>query len=171
MKRILLAGLVLLATNAGAAAAQTVFGPQLSWGDDSDLGIGARLELPLAGMMSTDPSSPASKLRLVGSFDWFFPDDGVGIDVDWWEINANLTYPIEAEGVRPYVGGGLNFAHVSVHFDDALLDDVSDTDVGLNLLGGLKFLLGTLDAFAEARFALGGADQFVLTSGILFGGH
>jgi hypothetical protein len=42
--------------------------------------------------------------------------------------------------------------------------------VGLNLLGGLKFALGSLSSYAEGRFELGGGEQLVLTFGVLVGG-
>ena len=172
MKRSLLMAIVMVAAASAPAAAQTVFGPQISWGDDSDLGIGARLETPLSQLMTaTDQESPLNDMWLIGSFDWFFPGDAMeGMDLTYWEINANLAYPFDVEGLRPYAGGGLNIAHAGVDFEDnTFFEDMSETEVGLNVLGGLKFLLGTLDAFAEARIELGGGEQFVLSGGFFLG--
>lgn len=161
MRRLVLT-LVLAAATAAPAAAQISFGPQGSWGDESDFGIGARLQVPLADVITTQPGSAANDLFLIGSFDWFFPDlDGV----DYWEINANAGYRLQLEELRPYVGAGLNFARIDI---DAI--DEGETEVGFNVLGGLSFLLGALDAFTEARFELGGGEQFVFTFGVLFGG-
>lgn len=87
------------------------------------------------------------------------------------EVNGNLAYPIEMEGLRPYVGGGLNIARVGVSFDDPAFPDDSQTEVGLNLLGGLDFLLGSVSSFVETRFERGGGEQFVLSAGVLFGGQ
>lgn len=171
MKRVVMVTAVLAFASAVPASGQAVFGPQLSWGEDSDLGLGARVEVPLANLVTADEGSAASRLRLIGSFDWFFPgDEPQGVDLTYWELNANLAYPIPADGLRPYAGGGLNIAHANVDVEDnAFFEDASDTEVGLNLLAGLQFLVGDLDAFAEARFELGGGEQFVLSAGILLG--
>jgi len=147
----------------GAADAQAqAFGVQGSWGDDTDFGIGARLELGLPNLFTTQ--GPFSRTYLIGSFDWFFPDFCDDIDdCSYWEINANLAIPITAQSIDPYVGTGLNIARVAA-FDE------SETEVGLNLLGGIRFNLGSLGAFTEGRFVLSGAEQFVLTFGVLVGG-
>lgn len=172
MKRSVLLAIAMVAATSAPAAAQAVFGPQISWGDDSDLGLGARFELPLSQLVTaTDAESPVNDMWIIGSFDYFFPGDEMdGMDLTYWEINANLAYPFEVEGIRPYAGGGLNIAHAGVDFEDnTFFPDASETEVGLNVLGGLKFLLGELDAFAEARIELGGGEQFVLSAGILLG--
>lgn len=168
MKRLVLT-LVLAGGLASPVSGQVVFGPQGSWGDESDFGIGARLQVPFAGLVTTEPGSALSTMFLIGSFDWFFPDDDdfPGVDVNWFEVNLNAAYPLVMEGLRPYVGAGLNYARVSVEVGG---ETDSDSDVGLNVLGGLNFLLGGLTAFTEGRFELGGGEQFVLTFGVLFGG-
>ncbi|HEX6135196.1 MAG TPA: hypothetical protein VFZ24_14605 [Longimicrobiales bacterium] len=147
----------------GTADAQAqAFGVQGNWSDDFDLGIGARLELGLPNLFTTE--GPFSNTYLIGSFDWFFPDDDP-VEFDYWEINANLAIPITATTIDPYAGLGLNIGHISV---DAT--DTSDTEVGLNLLGGLRFNLGNVGAFTEGRFVIGDNDHFVLTFGVLVGG-
>ncbi|NIR46648.1 MAG: porin family protein [Gemmatimonadetes bacterium] len=131
-------------------SAQLDVGPQASWADDADFGIGGR------AMLGIPVDIP---LAAIGSFDYFFPDG----DVDYWEINANAVYKFRVPGgvVAPYAGAGLNVAHTSV-------GDLSETDVGLNLLGGATFDAGQLTPFAELRVELGGGEQFVLTGGLLF---
>lgn len=147
----------------GSAEAEAqAFGVQGNWGDDTDFGLGARLELGLPNLLTTQ--GPFSNTYLIGSFDWFFPDCN---ECTYWEINANLAVPITATSIDPYAGAGLNIAHISV---ETGVGDVSDTEVGLNLLGGIRFDLGTLGAFTEGRFELGGGEQFVLTFGVLVGG-
>lgn len=152
------AALVIGSADANAQA----FGIQGSWGDDTDLGIGARLELGLPNLLTSQ--GPLSNTFLIGSFDWFFPDFCDNIDdCSYYEFNANLAVPITASTIDPYAGAGLNIARMSVL-------DASDTEVGLNLLGGLRFNLGGASAFGEGRFVLGGSEQFVLTLGVLVGG-
>lgn len=158
--------LVGLAAVPAAAQAQQVkpfnIGVQGSYGSDSDFGVGVRYENSLNRLF---PSMP---LRFIGSFDWFFPDEGGfgGVDVTYFEINANVAYaiPMANSPLRPYAGGGLNYARASVEVGGT---DVSDSQVGLNLLGGIRFG-GKLSPFVEGRFELSGGEQFVISGGILF---
>jgi opacity protein-like surface antigen len=151
-------GFVLLA-GAGSVEAQGVrFAPQVSLGEDSDFGIGGRVNFD----MSSSFGSPG--FFIVPSFDYFFP----GGSVNYWELNGNLGWLIPGVrgNVRPYIGGGLNYAHVS--FDNCT-GDCSNSDVGVNLMGGLNFQTRTrIMPFIEAKFELGGGEQFVLTGGIYF---
>lgn len=156
---------VLVMAFASSAQAQR-FGAQLSWADDWDLGLGARLEFGLGSLLATE--GPLSRAYGIASFDYFFPDCVGAIDCNYWEVNLNGAIPLVATNIDPYVGGGLNIARLST--DAGAGGDFSDTDLGLNALAGLRFLLGTLSAFAEARIELGGGQQFVLTLGALFGG-
>lgn len=124
-------------------------GLQGSWSDDADFGVGVRAQVGLADFHEG--------LRGVASFDYFFPDDeGLG-DVSYWEINANLTYTLKG-ALAPYVGTGLNLARASVSV-------VDETDLGLNVLGGLRL---SDRLFAEAKVELGGGDMLVVTAGLLF---
>ncbi len=153
---LLVAALVAVAGVARDAQAQAFrWGPELSLATESDVGIGARLEFDIA-------SSP---LTVIGSFDYYFP----GGNVDYFEFNGNLIYNFRvasAPKITPYAGGGLNIAHVSVERTDG--SDISDTDPGLNLLGGVRFDAGSLTPFVEAKFTIEGGDQFVVTGGLLF---
>ena len=162
---------LLLIASPAAAQNPVSFGAQLSLADDTDFGIGARA---LIGTENIVGSS-----RFVPSFDWFFPDDGPGADFSYWEINLNGHYVLAVAPEAPvdfYVGGGLNIARVSVDYDPdeapfGLGDrnDFDDTDIGLNLLGGIDFGSGSsLGGFGELRIELGGGEQFVLTGGIVF---
>lgn len=46
--------------------------------------------------------------------------------------------------------------------------DGEDTEIGLNLPVGDKFVLASLTPFAELRVEAGGGEQVVLTGGLLF---
>ena len=163
--RVVLGSVVAVAISAGSAEAQR-FGVQGSWADDADFGIGARVELGLPNLLTSE--GPLANTFLIGSFDYFFPDVDA---LDYWEINANLAVPLVASGIDPYVGAGLNVAHASVS-TEFLGEEIegSDTEIGLNLLGGLRIPIGGLATFVEGRFELGGGEQFVLTFGALLGG-
>lgn len=152
-----------------AAQVEPRLGLGVSFADDFDLGIGVRTEFNLKKWLEDD--SFASRLIATGSFDYFFPDCE---DCRYFEVNANLLHPFQltASRLEPYAGAGLNVARFSVPdivLDDGLAGGGSDTEVGLNILGGFYFPFGKLNAFAEGRLELNGGEQFVLSFGVLFG--
>jgi len=155
--------LAVIGLHAQEAQAQVRFGAQASFGDDVDFGLGARAVFSLKQFNE--------RLEGIASFDWFFPDSGVGVDWTYFEINGNVVYSIplsSSSSLRPYAGGGLNIARSSIDFDTPLLSSASDTEIGLNVLGGTKFGSGRLTPFAELRIELGGGEQFVISGGFLF---
>ena len=159
MRKTLVAAAVMLCLMGVETASAQGFrwGPEVSLGTDTDLGLGARAEFDFSG----------SALTIIASFDYYFPDG----PANYWEINGNLIYNFSipsAPTVTPYAGGGLNIAHVSWDGDNGLFDDRSDTDPGLNLLGGARFDAGTIMPFVELKFEIEGGEQFVVTGGILF---
>jgi hypothetical protein len=159
---LMVAGLAALA--AAPAAAQVRFGANLSWGDDTDLGLGARLNFGLGDMSRNQP------VEGLVTFDYFFPDAPAGTDVSYWSISGNAIYRFttRSASVFPYAGGGLLIARGSVGFSPGLSG--SDTDIGLSLVGGLRFrTAGTLLPFVEGRFELADGSQFVLSGGVYFG--
>ena len=141
---------------------QVGLGAQLSWADDTQFGVGARAVVDLARV--------TNGLEAIGSFDYFFPDQPLGADINYWEINANLAYVFQGvPGLAPYLGGGLNFAHASVSVDALGIPiGASNTELGLNLLGGARLNLGPVTPFGELRIELGGGEQFVIAGGVLF---
>lgn len=152
------ASVVILSSSAQAQA----IGIQGVWGEDTDLGLGARLEWGLNNVFTTQGAF--SRTFLITEFNYYFPDFCEDVDdCSFWEINGNIAVPITAQTIDPYAGLGLNIARVSVLGE-------SDSEVGLNLLGGLRFNLGRLGAYTEGRFVLSGAEQFSLTFGLLVGG-
>lgn len=156
------AGVVAQAASAQTGSTRPVrFGVQVDWGTDNvDLGIGARIVYPALGTAVN-----VKGLEGVLSFDYFFP----GNSLTYWELNPGVTYNLTIQGMRgfqPYVGGGLNIAHASV--DLGALGSASDTKAGLNLLGGGRFAIGSLSAYAEGRVEISGGERFVATFGILF---
>jgi hypothetical protein len=151
---VLAAAMTCLAGTSTASAQGFRWGPELSLATDTDFGLGARVEFDFNN----------SPLTVIGSFDYYFPDGSV----DYWEINGNLIYNFDissAPTVTPYAGGGLNIAHWSIDTDSG---SRSETDPGLNLLGGARFDAGALMPFVEMKFTIEGGDQFVVTGGLLF---
>jgi hypothetical protein len=162
--RNLLVAVALVVVGASTAEAQR-FGAHAIWADDFDIGVGGRVEIDLPGKLSKQ--APLSRAFFIGDFNYYL-DPCDGADCTVFEINPGIAVPLNATSLKPYVGAGLNIAHSSV--DLGSFGKASNTDMGLNLLGGLKLNLSGLDAFTEARLALGGSEQFSIAFGILFGG-
>jgi len=146
--RTLLGAAALLAITPLAARAQVLLGPTLAWHDDADIGIGATVGFELPDV--------ATGVGFLGDFIIFFPDG-----FDYFELNGNVTYdfPLAESTVLPFALAGLNIAHSSV---DTAFGDVSDTDVGLNIGGGIAFDAGSFRPKAGGRFRLGDGTAFVL---------
>ncbi|MGD8866930.1 MAG: hypothetical protein PVI01_04860 [Gemmatimonadales bacterium] len=171
MRKILATAALVIVMLPATLNAQVNLGGQLSVAEDFDLGLGARATFGLP--------TPAP-LEIITTADYFFPSGFAGMDINYWEINANLVYlfSIPSSIVAPYAGGGLNFAHISMSADFSQLGldlpgdfptvEGSNTEVGLNLMGGAKFNLGSLTPFGEFRIELNGGEQFVFSGGLLF---
>ena len=131
-------------------------GAQLSFGNDSQLGIGPRVLTPL--------TSIHPKLRAVYSFDYFFPDSGrdPARDLDYWEIAGSVVRDIPVRKLKSYLGVGAVIARSSE--SENIARTRSRTTLGLNLVGGLKFPEHEYTPFVEAR---AGGRQFVLAGGVL----
>lgn len=155
---------------AGDLQGQVAFGAQGNWGSEADFGVGGRVLIDLG--------QAVPGLDIAGDFNYFFPDEETDqADLTWWEINGNAQYafPIEESSVRPYLAAGLNVTRIEVDVDggqDGPGFDFSgdNTEVGLNLGGGIKFPAGSVTPYIEGRAVVSDADQVVVTGGILFGG-
>jgi len=137
----------------------TEAGPFLAYSDDAEaFGIGGYIMIPIPAL---NPN-----IALAPDFTWFFPDG----DVTLFEINGDLVYmfPVsESSPVIPWALGGLNIARFSV--DVPGFGNVSDTQVGINLGGGVNFrVTGSISPFAGAKIELEGGESFVLFGGIGF---
>jgi hypothetical protein len=154
-------GLVVLA--AQPAAGQVRFGIGASWGSDTELGLSGRLLLPLGWQIEERPVTGQLSL------DWYL-DPCDAVDCSAIEITPAVHVPLTIEGLRPHAGAGLSIMYTS-RSSETLIVDSSDTDVGIALLGGLTFPLGSMTGQGEGRLTLGGNEQLVLSFSILFGSH
>lgn len=98
------------------------------------------------------------------------------------QFDANVLYPfgIDNSVFTPYVGAGLGVTRVSTDTDLGLFQiEDSQTDLGLNIIGGAAFGFGAIRPFAQARITLGehlayinedgeGGAGYALQAGILF---
>lgn len=157
MKTLVLALCVAVAVAPRVSEAQARFGMQVSVADDMDVGLGARLRSDGRWLF---PNSPVSTIV---ALDVFFP----GGDVTYFELNGNMAYNFTPRGssVRPYAGGGLHLARI----DRGSYSGSSDTELGLNILGGLAFPgAGRTLPFVELKLGIGGGEQFILAGGFHF---
>ncbi len=158
-----MAALVALPSHAWS---QIQAGPFLAFHDDADLGIGGFVGIPLPDIHEN--------ISFVGDFGIFFPGDGgyEGVNTDYWEANANLIYrfALEDYSFTPWALGGLNIAHgsVGINLGDLGSGSASDTEIGVNIGGGVTFGAGALQPFAGAKLELGGGEGAVIFGGLVF---
>lgn len=110
-------------------------------------------------------------IRGEATFDYFLPDDygfgGQGYSYNYWQINANALMDIKAVQ-NLYVGTGLNYSKASVDYDGVGCDFCSNSDIGLNVIGGYKLGSGKAAPFVQGRLELGGGSNLVVTGGFRF---
>lgn len=159
MRRLIVVAMALVAgaVVASPADAQVKFGTVLNWGDDADFGLGAKLNFGVGNI--TDRADIEGQV----AFDYYFPDG-----FDYWTLTGSGIYSLTPSGsVAPHVGAGLGLGRTSVSVGTF---SGSDTQLFLNLLGGLRFkAMGNVVPFTEARLQIGDGSQFVLSGGVFFG--
>jgi hypothetical protein len=147
--------LVGLLTVPGTAQAQavSVVGGLLAYHTDLEaVGVGAYLSLPLA---SIHPN-----LSIKPDFTFYFPDGG-----DYWELNGDAVWRFDLAdnpSLIPFALGGISIAHVSPDGGG------SDTDVGLNLGGGIIFPMASVRPAIGAKFEIQNDTGFVIFGGLGF---
>jgi hypothetical protein len=149
------AAVVVFSLVAMPAQSQIYLGPEVGWNDDFDLGVGAGIEFDLPQLYEG--------ITFMGDFMYYFPgDDSDGRDINYWEINANLSYdlPLEDVPVVPFGLAGLNIGRQSLDLGDDLT--ANDTELALNLGAGVKFNLDRFRPRIAARFAIGGYETFTV---------
>ncbi|HEX9655162.1 MAG TPA: outer membrane beta-barrel protein [bacterium] len=140
-------------------------GGRLSYVDveDVDGGIGFGAHANLGEIIQN--------LVLYPSFEYFGKTDdsqGIDIDISFISINADARYYIPTQGtIDPFVGGGL-----AIHFskaDAGAFGDTSETDFGLDLLGGIDVPVSdNLVATAKLKYVISDSKALKITGGITF---
>jgi len=168
MKKFMLFALAMLL--AVSASAQFKVGGGLTIGtkaggydDDGDEKIG--IGLNLRGDYAFDESWSLSP-----GFTFFFPSGPEGVDVTYWQLNADAHYNFHAEGdIGIYALGGLNYSYVKVesNFDGGEFGSFSfsadDSEIGLNL--GIGALMDQF--YGELKYDTA-FEQIALSAGIMF---
>jgi hypothetical protein len=157
-----LAALGLLVLTFGTARANPVtiaIGPRLSLntdGNDAALGAEARF-----GVLQL---APKLRLDIRPSFDWIF----VGHGLTFWALSGDALFALDVgtPTVEPYGIVGIGIFHSS--YDIPFGGGGSDTNVGLNLGGGARFLMtGKIQPFVEIRASIHNGSYVLLTGGVL----
>lgn len=147
----LLALAAALCAPSGHAQTQIELGPRVGFevSDIEELFVGADARISTASL----------PVQINPTFDYYFVDG----DVTFIQLTGNALYAfdIDNQAFTPYAGGGVSYIRASV-------SGFSNSDVGLNLLGGAKFGVSNLQLFAQGEFVLGDADPAKLTAGVLF---
>ena len=119
------------------------------------------------------------KIDIVPGLTYFLPHkvnytNGYTRDT-WWEISLDGHYiPIENTHFQAYGLMGLNFTSVEEKSDTTFLgqrfkDRKTSLELGLNIGGGIQFnMTEKIKPFAQAKYTMGEASQFVFSVGILF---
>jgi hypothetical protein len=157
MKKLLYAvALVGMLAAPSVVQGQTEAGPMLAYHTDAEaIGVGGFLSIPLPQL--------GEGFGVVPNLIWWFPDAGT-----MFEVNGDVTYafPVAADSpVLPFAFAGLNVFRFS--FDVPGGGSFSNTDVGLNLGGGVQFP-SSLNPFAGAKFEIQDGTGFVIFGGIGF---
>ena len=144
------------------AEAQVSFGPQVVLWDFDEVGVGARVDIGLGESLGIEDGAFADLFASIDG-NYLFGAGGMG-DESGIMIGANANVPFQIDAaVTPYAGAGLNYHRVSAN-------DVSFSNSGLNLLGGIFFGLGEIPAFAQVQYSTTWTGFLSLSAGVLFGG-
>ena len=150
------------------------FAPQTAQAQ-TQLEIGPRLgyELDELEALSVGADVRASTVALPfqinGTFDFYFPDeDDFGGDISLFQLTLNglFEFNVNNQVFTPYFGPGLSLTRISA---EAGPFENSESELGLNLVGGAEFGFGNLRPFAQAQFTVGGdIEPLLIVGGLLF---
>lgn len=130
-----------------------------------DAGLGIRGQLPLTRIISPESSlggATANRLEIAGSLHRFTPGASTLV-VGSTDLVLPL-FPLADGQARTYVGAGAHLGRLSPPSGDAT------TQVGVNVMGGVRFDRRTLAPFFEVRGGAGGYGALSAVLGLrLFG--
>lgn len=133
--------------------------------DDGEEGGSAQTGFNVGAFVGFMPAALPFGVRAEVGYDRFGIDvgevpAGVDFDGDWsflhGTVNAIVAVPTQG-GVRPYLIGGVGIYQAKASFEGSDGEtsesfSESDTKFGVNGGAGLRFALGTLSTFVEARY-------------------
>jgi hypothetical protein len=136
-----------------ARADRNTLGPHLGVNldfDDAFIGLEGRFDIAEVGSSAI--------LQLNPSFSYYLTDN---TDVFNFSLNLPFEFQIGDSVLRPLVAPGVGIWHFSYN-------DNSDTEVTLNVIGGLLFYLAPVEPFVQLRVYIGDGSGAELMGGVLF---
>ena len=136
------------------ASAEVGLGPHLGYNFDWDEPvIGGELRADIARV------SRSVQLQIDPTLSLAF----LGANTVVFDISLNLPFQFEINDsvLRPYLAPGLAFLHSSGHWG-------SDSNLFLNLIGGLLFDFGKVDPFVQLKIMIPHGSLVELVGGVLF---
>jgi hypothetical protein len=136
-----------------------------------DVGDAVKMGYHATGIVTFSmPAMPVS-LRADVSYNRNSWKDGVAGNVNGIWATANAQYTLPGVAIRPYLLAGVGMYRTGGEIDGTKLD--ATNDLGINGGAGVRFNLGGLSSFAEARlhnvFTEGSASRWVPVSfGFMF---
>ncbi len=170
MKKLAIVSLIasfvlLLAPQQADAQVSVEVGPRLGLdvGDIEELFIGADGRIASADL----------PVVINPAFDYYFVEDVTIFGTEFnqsvvtFDINALYEFGVDNQAFTPYAGGGLGSIRSSI---EANGESESETEIGLNIVGGAQFETGNLRPFVQAKINVGSdVTLFGVMGGLLFG--
>ncbi len=157
---VLAASVCFLASFIHVEAKEKSIGGGLVFGSKSDGFQSSALGIDLRGVFGIN-----DKFRIGADFDYYFAEE----NVTFWVIDGNLHYVFVEDEVLVYGLAGLAILHVS--FDGSLFGvpvEIDETDIGLNLGGGVEFPTKFGVVFGELKLQIEDLTQVVIAGGVRF---
>lgn len=136
-----------------AQAERNTLGPHLGVNfdyDDPFIGVEGRIDLTRL--------KPNIILQLNPSFSFYFLEGSA----DLFNISVNVPFEFRVnETVRPFLAPGIGIWHWEWEGD-------GDTELMLNLIAGVLFIVPPVEPFVQLRVAIGDSSFAELMGGILF---
>jgi hypothetical protein len=117
--------------------------------EDALLGLEGRFDVGNVGSSAIIQINP--------SFSYYFTEN---IDVFNFSLNVPFEFPINGTVARPFAAPGLGIWHFN--------NGDSDTELSLNLIGGVLFALDPVEPFVQLRVSIGDGSTAELMGGVLF---
>jgi hypothetical protein len=142
----IIAALAITSTSA-LAQASTHVGTRIGYNFQTD-------EVVLSGNLTVPIST---RIEFYPSLELYMPDRGNKIG-----FNGDVRVFLPTRAIYDlYAGGGLGIVNQN-------LGEISNTDVGINLLFGIESRVGRIHPYGEAKLLIHDDTQFVLLAGVNF---
>ncbi|MEO1629907.1 MAG: hypothetical protein AAFU38_03955 [Bacteroidota bacterium] len=171
MRKLFTALTLALCVSFAAPQAQAQFSlfPYIGYNIDAEgflIGIGGEFVAPFE--ISNLDLTIAPSVEYVFTEDFEDPFGNADVSTSIIQINGDVIARFNPQGsFVPYAGAGLAIVIFSVEQDISGFD-ASDTDIGINILGGAAFpgVLGFGDPFVQGRITLAGDTAIALIGGV-----